>query len=316
MPSSTVRTFTDPDEYGSSIRGSNAELTITECGKFEAKLARVVLHHLWMQRFSDNLPRILHFSHDDDRAVISFRTQPGHGLRSNGLEMYDANIIRRRRGEEYFQSSSGSARFGAISLSIEQMASAGAAIAGCDLAPPKDDLTISPAPLALARLRRLHEAAGYLAEDAPTVIADPEAARGLEQALIEAMVDCLGPGEIEEDRRAQRQHAAIMRRFHRMVEENPDQALFIPQVCTAIGASARTLQICCQEHFGISPKHYLLLRRMHLVRRALNESTLADTTVTEIATRYGFWQFGRLAVEYKALFGEAPSATLHRLPLH
>ena len=82
------------------------------------------------------------------------------------------------------------------------------------------------------------------------------------------MVSCLGLGEVREDRSALRQHEKIMRRFHRAVEENPDQALFIPELCKAIGVSERTLRICCQEQLGMSPKRYLLLRRMHLVRRA------------------------------------------------
>ena len=36
----------------------------------------------------------------------------------------------------------------------------------------------------------------------------------------------------------------------------------------------------------MGPKHYLLLRRMHMVRRALSRSAPADTTITEVATRY------------------------------
>jgi hypothetical protein len=51
---------------------------------------------------------------------------------------------------------------------------------------------------------------------------------------------------------------------------------------------------------------------MHLARRALRASSPGVTTVTEIATQYGFWQLGRFAGEYKTLFGEAPSVTLHR----
>ena len=103
-----------------------------------------------------------------------------------------------------------------------------------------------------------------------------------------------------------------MIRFHRLVEENHDHALFIPELCKEVGASERTLRICCQEQLGVSPRRYLLLRRMQLVRQALRAGERGATSVTEIATRYGFWQFGRFAGEYKSLFGEFPSSALAR----
>jgi AraC-like DNA-binding protein len=312
-PSSAVRTFTDPDEYAASIRGPTAsEITITGRGHFTAKLVRVDMHRLSMRRFSDNLPRTAHSVDSPGHAHIVFRTHPGPSLRRSGVEMHQSNIIRRGHAESYFQHSEGGASWGSISLTVTDMASVGAALAGCDLTPPKDALSVTPPPAAMARLQHLHAAAGTLAEDAPAVIAHPEAARGLEQALVEAMIGCLGAGEVGEERSALRQHAKIMRRFHRAVEEQPDQALFLPELCTAIGVSERTLRMCCQEQLGVSPKRFLILRRMHLVRRDLRECAPTATTVTEIATRYGFWQFGRFAGEYKFLFGELPSVTLGR----
>jgi AraC-like DNA-binding protein len=52
------------------------------------------------------------------------------------------------------------------------------------------------------------------------------------------------------------------------------------------------------------------LRRIHLAWRALRDGTGGETSVAEVAMRFGFWQFGRFAGEYKSLFGEAPSAIL------
>jgi AraC-like DNA-binding protein len=214
--------------------------------------------------------------------------------------------------QNHFQQTSGFASSGFLSLPVEDFVFAGATIVGCDLTPPKDSLIFRPAPHALTKLRRLHAAAGHLAETAPEIIANPNAAYGLEQALIEAMVGCLAEDRAREESVAQRQHELIMRRFRRVVEENADQPLYIPELCKAIGVSERTLRICCQEQLGIGPKRYLLFRRLHLARRALRKGLPGTTTVTEIATRYGFWHFGRFAGEHQSLFGEPPSSTRHR----
>jgi hypothetical protein len=173
-------------------------------GRFTARLTRIDLHRLWMQRFFDNLPRIGHSAPASGRAIISFRTAPGPNLLWSGVEMQPTGIVRHSEGKDSFQHSAGSACWGAMSLSVEDMASAGAAMAGSDLTPPTDTLTLTPSPAAMARLQRLHAAAGRLAEEAPEIIADPDAARGLEQALIEAMIGCLGEGEVGEDSAAQR----------------------------------------------------------------------------------------------------------------
>jgi len=52
---------------------------------------------------------------------------------------------------------------------------------------------------------------------------------------------------------------------------------------------------------------------MNLVKRELCQAAPDATSVTDIATRYGFWQLGRFAVEYQSLFGEPPSEGI-RLP--
>jgi AraC-like DNA-binding protein len=314
MPSSAVLTFTEPDNYAAAIRNSKTEITVTGRGQFAAKLTRIDLHRLSIQRFSDNLPRIAHSATASERAIISFRTALGPPLFAGGAEMHPRAIVRHRRREEYYQRSSGSARFGTISLPVDDLADVGESMAKVDLTPPPDASLVTASASAIAKLLRLHAAVARLAEDAPEIVAQREPARGLEQVLVEAMVDALASREPRENTLAHGQHAVVMRRFRRVVEENPEHPLYIPEICKAIGVSSRTLQLCCHEHLGMGPKHYLLLRRMHQARRALRHAVPDVNSVTEIATRHGFWQLGRFAVEYQSLFGESPSATLRQPP--
>jgi AraC-like DNA-binding protein len=202
--------------------------------------------------------------------------------------------------------------YGSLSLSTDDLAAFGRALVGRDLNEHSGSRMMRPEPAAMSRLLRLHEATGHLAETAPEVLAIPAVAKGMEQALVCAMVACLTDTAATKSCRPSQQ--TVLRQFEQVLEANLDEPLYLPEICAAIGVQGRTLRRLCQEHLGVSPHRYLWLRRMDQTRRALILADPRAKTVTEIAANHGFWEFGRFAVTYKQLFGEAPSVTLRRPP--
>jgi transcriptional regulator GlxA family with amidase domain len=86
----------------------------------------------------------------------------------------------------------------------------------------------------------------------------------------------------------------------------------VPDLASAAGVSERTLRAAFQGYFGIGPVQFLRLRTLNQVRDSLRNCDPALTTVTDVATRFGVWELGRLARDYRLLFGELPSQTLRR----
>ena len=156
MPSSTVRTFSDLDDYAAAIRQGTVELTVTARGYLTAKHVRIDLHCQWMQRFSENLSRIYHVDGWGGRAIVAFRTQAGPSLVHSGVELQPSNIVRFSAGQSYYQHLSGPTCFASMSLPVADMVSVGAVMAGCDLTPLRDTLIVTPLPSAMAKLQRLY----------------------------------------------------------------------------------------------------------------------------------------------------------------
>lgn len=316
MPDVVIRTlaFTDPDEYHAAWRDCQAEGIVTQRGKFRAELTTVWLDRLRLMRGKDSLPRVTQLAVDPKFFGILFRTSPSRSVSINGLESSHGDIIVFGAGSTEHHRTATVGEWGSIHLTHEDIGAAGQAIAGREITAPLVTHRVKPALPLLSRLLNLHEAAGDLAKKAPDILGKPEVGRAMDHALTEAMVACLVAGAPLEERRAYRHHARVMRRLEEVLRANSEAPLHMGDLCTAIGVSYRTLFDCCQEHLGMSPKRYLLLRRMHLAWRALRRGDAGRTTVTEIATDYGFWELGRFSVVYRSLFGESPSTTLSRPP--
>lgn len=315
MPSSTVRTFTDADAYFAGIRNLQIDGLVTQRGRFRTESTLIDLHRLQMGRFEEDLPQIKRVTPSGSRALLLFATDPGkQAMLANGIETSQGQAVLLGLRWPYYLRSAAATRWGTMSLKPEDLAAAAGAIAGRELTPPNFMHPVRPPDLPLSRLRKLHEATGHLAKAAPNILAKPQVARAIEQALVEAIVLCLAGGHSEKVRSVHRQRAIVMRRLEDTLIAKSDEPLYMAELCTAVAATYWTLRDCCLEYLGISPKRYLWMRRMNLARRALRAADANTTTVTEIATNYGFWELGRFSVAYRSLFGESPSAALRRFP--
>jgi AraC family ethanolamine operon transcriptional activator len=88
------------------------------------------------------------------------------------------------------------------------------------------------------------------------------------------------------------------------------QTVQIDDVCQGLGISRRTLYRAFHDLLDVSPKAYLRLKNMSAARARLLDAVHRPTTVTQVALDHGFWELGRFAGAYRAMFGESPSETL------
>ena len=87
--------------------------------------------------------------------MFHFAFNLGHACSRDGVEIPPTSVVRHSDPDDYYQTSSGRASFGVMSLPVADMVFERAALAEIDLTPPKDLLMVTPPPTEMERLRRL-----------------------------------------------------------------------------------------------------------------------------------------------------------------
>jgi AraC family ethanolamine operon transcriptional activator len=89
------------------------------------------------------------------------------------------------------------------------------------------------------------------------------------------------------------------------------EPITVADLCRELGVSRRTLQYAFGEVLGINPVAFLRAMRLNGVRRDLRTAQVPGDKVQDIAARWGFWHLGHFVTDYRRMFGELPSQTLH-----
>ena len=312
MPVSGTTIFSDSADYQAGFRGAKINLVFTGPGVFCARVTSVRLPHLRLFSVEESLPRIAFVSLPGEWLHFAFVVAPSGPSIWAGLQMQSLDLMVHSVGEHLHQQTGKGYKWSIISVAPEFFASTSKALTGSTIFPPQVGRIQRASRADAGELQRHHQEVCRFAEAKPQALTSREVARAIEHDFVYALINCLtAEVTVQGDTLARRRHSMVMNRFEDLLAAKFDRQLPIAHLCEAIGVAERSLRMCCFEFLSMSPGDYMRLRRLNLVRVALQHPPLT-ANVSEVAGRYGFTELGRFAAYYRTIFGETPSDTVRR----
>ena len=96
-----------------------------------------------------------------------------------------------------------------------------------------------------------------------------------------------------------------------LLHEKITQDINISTLTHGLHISESQLHHAFKSDYGITPKKYLQNLRLNAIREELSLAHPRTVTIIDIAQKYNFFHMGHFSQEYKKLFGQTPSQTLH-----
>jgi AraC-like DNA-binding protein len=95
-----------------------------------------------------------------------------------------------------------------------------------------------------------------------------------------------------------------------LLEAHPERPWSVGELAGEVHLSTRALQQTFARSIGLSPMRYLRQVRLARVHADLIDASPEETTVAEVAARWGFVHHGHFAAAYRTRYGRAPAHTL------
>lgn len=96
------------------------------------------------------------------------------------------------------------------------------------------------------------------------------------------------------------------------IHENTNRLITLSELVDATGVSLRTLQSGFAKYYNTGPSTFIKQMRLNKAREELIATSNCETTVAEVAAKWGFYNPCSFSQNYKKIFGESPSETLRR----
>lgn len=308
--------FQDADEFAPAIQGADVELIQTSANRTGGRVTEIHLGSVVLQYCRIAFGTLARASLHTNPVSLMVPLKIDGPAVCNGYSMsHESFLVHGNRADYYSKTPTG---FEWVLLPFKTDAVLHTIAVLTQQEPPEfreNCLSIRPPASVMKGVQRLLIDAVRTAQRSPGVLTSHNALRSLEHSLQTVISTALAqshPGFSRSYGRTKLSHSLVRRRVETYLEAHLSEPVYLADLCAATGMSERTLQLVFLESYGVSPLQYLKLRRLNLARQCLRDGTYEQAGVTGVALDCGFWELGRFAADYKALFGESPSQTLQR----
>jgi len=307
----TSLTFNDFEEYAGNIGHAQVQFTLPRLERPFWAIQHRTFDGLQLQCGSEANGNIAEGAANPDGCVI-FAQRTGNRCHANGVRMPEDSLLVSPPSAEFYLASDDPHDWYSIFIPTGLLPDGlfgnpgEAAFPSSRLLCPDRDL--------VTQLTSIVDRVQKVGNENPEVLLAPRSVADIQEEFLSTARKILGVRSAEAGPLTGRPAVVrdqVIRQVRQRIDASPDDPPSVAQLAVCADVSERTLRTVFLEYYGISPRRYLLLRRLHGAREALRQKS-DGATVARVASAFGFWDLGRFAADYRRVFGENPSDTLRR----
>ena len=267
MPGTVLSSFGDPESFAAALHDiGDVALVASGSGLFCARMTRIVLPRMSLLAAEERQARVAFVTPPDGRVVIMLPCSLGEQPLWNGAPARDGEMVTIGAGARPHWYTRGAARWMAVCLATDALAAGDRVLADPAFCVPPELHRWRPPTRALRALAGLCRTVVLLTEAHPAMPVDAEAARGVEQELLQMLVACLSAARPEPEPPARRREAESLAWLEDLLQAPAGHRTSATALFAAVGAAEPTLRACCRVHLGVGPRRYVSLRRASIER--------------------------------------------------
>jgi len=309
----SVAELHDVDDYGATLPGWSSEVQQLSNGFFAGRCSLVSFAGMQLFREITSQRMCVKFATKANSRSIALPLALSQPALFSGTEVNHREIVCFAEDETFTYYTAHSSDLLTLSFDTDVFTAYADQIKDADVARSLDKTAfLKVMPDQAAQLQTFLQTVLTVLLNNPGALQHQHAQDSLTESIYTQVLKLLGNGDkLCAFAMPKHRYALVARAREYLFHDPQGESFTIARLCHYLGVGSRTLEYAFQDVLGMTAVAYLRALRLNYVRQDI-KSGGPQTSVLDIAARWGFWHPSHFSADYKRLFGDLPSETRRR----